>query len=377
MSRVTPTLSRASPSTPKPQLNQPSTLPAPLTSVPGDSIGKKSSSSSPSPAPVASRKPSPLQTLLASVPNDSIVQSPSGSASFGFLDSRLPPPPPPPQYPAFPGHSQDPVLPSQAQHLSPGQAQYLAPPLRHLVPHSSDPQLSQQQQQQPTYLESSYTQTPSHSRPPPQFNPQQPQQQIHQQYSFVPSKYQAQAQAQSQQYSFVPSKYQAHVAPQYAPQPKSDQELSFIQSEYGIQMARQEAGNDKAAAATKPATSVHKGAQPTVAKSKPRAIAPAQTKPAASKAKPATQAKAKVAPKAAAKPAPEVAPDLAPETKITGAQHKKVARFDWLLRTFLNSLNAIYDEFGGIPDQIKIVDDGLGRHHGRFITFAKCHFQLT
>ncbi|KAE9980043.1 hypothetical protein BLS_009225 [Venturia inaequalis] len=167
--------------------------------------------------------------------------------------------------------------------------------------------------------------------------------------------------------SFVPSKYQAQLAPQYAPQPKSDRELNLIQSEYGIQMARQEVGNDKAAAATKPATSVHKGAQPAVAKSKPIAIAPAQTKPAASKAKPATQAKAKVAPKAAAKPAPEVAPELAPETKITGAQHKKVARFDWLLRTFLNSLNAIYDEFGGIPDQIKIVDDGLGRHHAQAV----------
>lgn len=134
-------------------------------------------------------------------------------------------------------------------------------------------------------------------------------------------------------------------------------------------MARQEAGNSKPAVAAKPATNDSKAANPAAVKSKPKAIGSTQIKPV-------TQAKSKAVPKAAAKPAPKVAPKPALETKITGAQHKKVGRFDWLLRTFLNSLNAIYDEFGGIPDQIKIIDDGVGRHHGKS-PLANCHFQLT
>lgn len=136
-------------------------------------------------------------------------------------------------------------------------------------------------------------------------------------------------------------------------------------------MAQQEAGNIKPAAVAKPATSVNKGGKPAVLMSKPKANAQAQTKPVALKSKPATQTKAKAAPKVAPRAAPKAAtkaaPKSAPKTKITGEEHKKVARFDWLLRTFLNSLNAIYDEFGGIPDQIKIVDDGIGRHHGKFL----------
>lgn len=134
------------------------------------------------------------------------------------------------------------------------------------------------------------------------------------------------------------------------------------------------AGNNKPAVVAKPATSVNKGVKPAAVKSKPKAIASAQAKPAVSKAKPATQVKAKALPKITSKAAPKAAHKSAPEPKITGEQHKKVARFDWLLRTFLNALNAIYDEFGGIPDQIKIVDDGMGRHHGKFLPLSNVTF---
>jgi hypothetical protein len=45
---------------------------------------------------------------------------------------------------------------------------------------------------------------------------------------------------------------------------------------------------------------------------------------------------------------------------------KKLARFDWLLRQFINSANALQEEFGGIPDQIDIVLDRYNKYHGLF-----------
>jgi hypothetical protein len=50
----------------------------------------------------------------------------------------------------------------------------------------------------------------------------------------------------------------------------------------------------------------------------------------------------------------------------TGEQLQRLARFDWLLRTLLNTLDAIHNEFGGIPDEIQIVRDRFDRHIGNF-----------
>jgi len=51
---------------------------------------------------------------------------------------------------------------------------------------------------------------------------------------------------------------------------------------------------------------------------------------------------------------------------------KKLARFDWLLRQFINSANALEDEFGGIPEEIDIIADKFGRYHGSFTTLLYC-----
>lgn len=334
MSRYSPNDTSTRASTPQPQPKPPSTLQALIASVPGGSFLKSPSTTLP-PSPIAPRKPSPLQALLASVPDDSSSTkslSPPGSpySSSDFSVAGFPPPP------------QNLVLPNQPEHHYPGQPEYLAQPLLYVPPRLHHSQIYQQQQipQASRYIQPLYI-----SHPPSQF-PQQ--QQV------------------SQQYSDVPSQYYPQPPAQFTLQPKSDRELKFIRSEYELQMAQQQAGKIKPAAVAKPATRINKVGKPAVMMSKPKANASAQTKPVASKSKPATQTKAKAAPKVAPKAAPKAAPKSAPETKITGEEHKKVARFDWLLRTFLNSLNAIYDEFGGIPDQIKIVDDGFGRHHGKF-----------
>jgi hypothetical protein len=85
-----------------------------------------------------------------------------------------------------------------------------------------------------------------------------------------------------------------------------------------------------------------KGGRPVGSKNKPKVNAPAQFKQAPSQ----TQKKG---------------------GKSVGEDIKKLARFDWLLRQFLNSANALQDEFGGIPDQIKIVSDRFDRFHGMSI----------
>ncbi|QDS73409.1 hypothetical protein FKW77_008236 [Venturia effusa] len=124
-------------------------------------------------------------------------------------------------------------------------------------------------------------------------------------------------------------------------------------------MAQQEAGNIRPETVAKPVASVNNGSKMTIVKNKSNTIAPNQAKTVTFKAKPITQTKVKAAPKSA--------PKSAPKTKITGQQLQKVARFDWLLRSFLNNLNSLYDEFGGIPDQIKIVNVGIGRHHAQAV----------
>jgi hypothetical protein len=62
--------------------------------------------------------------------------------------------------------------------------------------------------------------------------------------------------------------------------------------------------------------------------------------------------------------------------KPLSENHVKLARFSDLLETFINSANALQDEFGGIPDQIRIVSERFGKHHGKVLG-ATAHLTVT
>lgn len=146
------------------------------------------------------------------------------------------------------------------------------------------------------------------------------------------------------------------------PKPRTSRpkDLRITQSEYAIHMARQTSGNTKPAPVVKAAATANQ-TKSAVAKNKPSVKTSSQSMATTLKPKPAAQVKSKAVPKVSPKPA-QSQPQ---QKKVCGDDLKKLARFDWLLRQFLNSANALQDEFGGIPDQIRVVADGFGKHHGK------------
>lgn len=52
-------------------------------------------------------------------------------------------------------------------------------------------------------------------------------------------------------------------------------------------------------------------------------------------------------------------------SKPVSEDEQKLARFSYLLSTFLHSANALQDEFGGIPDQMEIISDRFNNNMGK------------